>query len=217
MGQRRNKKFIRFFLFVLLVLIILTVRFYEELGEDQKPGDRFYVVKVIDGDTVELTGGDKVRLLSIDTPEKGEPFYDSARTLLESLAIQKLATLTFQNNRRDRYGRILAYLYIDTLFVNKIIIEQGLGYLYLFRQTEKRLPETVELLATQRKAIDERRGIWSLSFSQEPYYIVKSGSFRLHRPGCYSVRELTEGKYRKIYNRFDAFYEGLSPCRNCKP
>ena len=213
----RKKKRLSLFTLILIIAVLIIFRFVEDIDKDSPLKDRFRVTKVIDGDTVELMGGDKVRLLSIDTPEKGELYYQEATDLLKQYTLGKLVDLSYADKRRDKYGRLLAYLYVDSVFVNKMILENGLGYLYLFKDTESKMQTTKELLEAQRNAIDAQIGIWSIIYSPEDYYINKEGSFRLHRPGCNSVKKLIPGKYRKFDNRLDGFKTGLSPCRNCKP
>ena len=213
----RRKKKISLITFILILLALIVIRFVEEIDKDVPLQGRFVVSKVIDGDTFELQGGDKVRLLSIDTPEKGESYYNEAKELLKKYTYGKQVTLTYAETRRDRYGRLLAYVHVDSIFVNKQILENGLGYLYLFKDTESNLKLTKELLSSQQDAIRSQRGIWSMSHSPEDYYLNKDGSFRLHRPGCNSVKKLIPGKYQRFDNRIDGFNTGLSPCRNCKP
>lgn len=211
------KKKLSFITFILLIAVLIIFRFVEDIDQDLPPNNRFRVSKVTDGDTFVLNGGDKVRLLAIDTPEKGERYYKEAKELLQQLTDNKIVTLAYADKRRDKYGRLLAYVYIDSTFVNKVILENGLGYLYLFKDTESDLPRTKELLIAQQKAIEAQIGIWSLQYSSEDFYINKSGSFRLHRPGCNSAQKLVTGRYQKFDNRLDGFKIGLSPCRNCKP
>ncbi len=213
----RKKKKISLITLILFIIALIVFRFVEDIDNDIPLRDRFKVTKVIDGDTIELKGGDRVRLLSIDTPEKGELFYQEAKDLLKKYTLQKQVELSYAEKRRDRYGRLLAYVYVDSVFLNKIILENGLGYLYLFKDTESKRKKTQELLIAQQSAIDASIGIWSLPYSAEAYYINKTGSFRLHRPGCNSVKKLIPGKYRKFESRIDALKTGLSPCRNCKP
>jgi len=212
-----RRKVINWTVVILLVVIILAFRLVEEIGRDKTPDERFIVKRVIDGDTVELLGGDRLRLLAIDTPEKNEPFYDRARLFLESLVLGKTARIEYSERRRDRYGRLLGYLYIDSLFVNKVILENGLGYLYLFDDNDPNSPLVQQLLAAQRRALENKTGLWSLQREAENYYIAANGSFRFHRPGCRSVKNIKPGNYRRLKTREEALYEGLSPCRNCKP
>jgi len=218
-SKRRTKKrrLLIWSLVLLLALLIVAFRLVEEIGQEREPTDRFIVARVQDGDSMELQGGDRLRLRAIDTPEKGQPLFDEATRLLDSLAVGKIADIRFVNQRRDKYGRLLGYLYIDSLFINKIILENGLGYLYLFRDTRLDSPEIRELLDAQRNAIKRGVGLHGLKRAPEDYYIVKQGSFRFHRPGCRAVRDLKPGTFQIFETREEALYEGFSPCRNCKP
>jgi len=215
--QSGRRSAIRWIIIAVLVILILTVRLVEEIGPERSPSDRFVVSKVIDGDTVELLGGDRLRLLSIDTPERDDPLYDEARELLTGLVLGKTADIRFANRRRDRYGRLLGYLYVDSLFVNQIILENGLGYLYLFKDTDLNREETSQLLAAQRRAIDRKVGLWALPREAEEYYLALPNSFRMHRPGCASLKASDKSRCRRFSTRDEGMYEGLSPCRNCCP
>ncbi|MFQ6008614.1 MAG: thermonuclease family protein [Candidatus Zixiibacteriota bacterium] len=202
---------------ILLVALIVAFRLVEQIGFDRRPSDRFIVKKIIDGDTVELLGGDRLRLLSIDTPENGELFFDEACRFLEELSLGKTARIEYAGRRRDKYGRLLGYLYIDSIFVNKAILENGLGFLYLFEDTELERPQIEELFTAQRAAMQARVGIWSIERDQEDYYVAVNGSFRFHRPGCRYIDQLRPGHHRTFHSREEALYKGLSPCRRCKP
>ena len=53
--------------------------------------------------------------------------------MLKQYTLNKLIELKYTDKRRDKYGRLLAYVYVDSIFINKMILENGLGYLYLFK------------------------------------------------------------------------------------
>jgi len=205
------------YLIPLFIILLLLIRFVAEIGFDRAPRERFRVVSIIDGDTVELTGGDRLRLLAIDCPEKGEPFYDSANAYLTQLTLGKVSQVDFSHRRRDGYGRLLGYMYIDSLFINDLIIRNGLANVYLFKDNLSDREKIEKLLEAQNEAIENNRGIWSIKRHPEPYYLAKKNSLRFHRPGCNSVKDLLPGEYIRFDSRLDAFREGLSPCRNCQP
>jgi endonuclease YncB( thermonuclease family) len=105
------------------------------------------VERVIDGDTFVLCSGDIVRLLCVDTPEKGKEGYEEATNFLSDLILYKEVTLTtsnYQGNNTDKYGRLLRWVYIanvtsgEKIFVNKEIFDQGYGELMIIP------PETCE-------------------------------------------------------------------------
>jgi micrococcal nuclease len=214
----RKRRFWGFLLLGLLVILIVGYRFIEDIGPEKEPSDRFGIKRVIDGDTAELTGGDRLRLLSLDTPEKGEKFSEQATALFNRLVSGKPVRIEYAGNRRDRYGRILGYLFVDdTLLVNRTIIDSGLAYLYLFDNAELQRNEVKQMLDAQRSAIARRVGLWSVKRTPEDHYVATEHSFRLHRPWCESVKNLKPGHYRSFQSREEGLALGLSPCRNCKP
>jgi micrococcal nuclease len=83
------------------------------------------VSHVIDGDTIILDTGEKVRLIGIDTPEVGQPCYAAAAAFSASLVLNKKVDLEFDIDRHDLYGRLLAYVYINDIFVNGSLLKAG--------------------------------------------------------------------------------------------
>jgi len=216
-SKRSTRKLLTWSLVLFLAIVIVVVRFVDEIGFDKRPDDRFVITRVIDGDSIELRGGDQLRLLAIDTPEKGERLYDEAKQHLFDLAIGKAARIVYPARRRDKYGRLLGYLYIDSVFVNKSLLEAGLAYLYLFKDDQLESEEVQILLEAQRRAMKMRKGLWSLARHPEEFYVNVVGSFRLHRPGCRSVQNLKPARRIVYKTREEGLALGLSPCRNCKP
>ena len=95
------------------------------------------VVRVIDGDTLELDGGERVRLIGVDTPESVDPrrpvqyFGKEASAFTRRMAQGKRARLEYDRERQDRYQRTLAYVHLeDGTFLNAEIIRQGYGHAY---------------------------------------------------------------------------------------
>lgn len=213
------RRFIQRSLVVLiLICLVLTVRLVEDIGPEWFGDERFVVVKAIDGDTIELVGGDKVRLLAIDAPEKGQPLYEMATEMLASLTEGKRVKLEFSGRRRDKYGRLLGLVFVDdSLMVNRVMLERGLANLYLFKDTDNDSDNFKRLLAAQREAMKNERGIWALEHEPEYYYVSVPGSYRFHRPACQSVSRSGGREHIRYEIRQQAMALGLSPCRNCKP
>ncbi len=164
-----------------------------------------------------MRGGDKLRLANIDATERGSPFYDEATAFLAKMVTGKETRLEFADRRRDKYGRLLGFIYVDSISVSEAILENGLAYLLLFKKSELDRPRIKGLLAAQRWAMDNKVGLFSLTREPESHYIVRHGRFRLHRPGCRTATDLQAGSYRVFQTREEAIYEGHSPCRNCQP
>lgn len=114
------------------------------------------VASVTDGDTVRLSNGDAVRYLGINTPERGQPFYDEARRLNEKLVLGKEVRLEMNGRTRDHYGRLLARIYVGEVLVNARLVAEGLAHVYImdaFDQAE-------EWIQLQKTAQGERKGMW---------------------------------------------------------
>lgn len=86
------------------------------------------IVRVIDGDTVEIEGGERVRLLGIDTPERGQEGFTEASDFLRDLIEGKRVRLERDPDHDDRdfFGRLLRHVYLpDDRNVQVLIIEAG--------------------------------------------------------------------------------------------
>lgn len=135
------------------------------------------VKRAVDGDTLELESGEKVRLIGIDTPEMHESnklYRDAERSRQSIQAIQKLGrqsydftkelvegervSLEFDVERYDKYKRLLAYAYLkDGTFVNAEIVKQGYASLLTFPPNIKYADL---FLSLYQEARDNHRGLW---------------------------------------------------------
>jgi micrococcal nuclease len=137
------------------------------------------VVRVYDGDTIKVANGEKVRLVGIDTPESGENkklFRDAARSGQDIQDIMKMGRrasaftkglldgrrvrLEFDIQQRDKYGRLLAYVYRvdDGLFINAEIVRSGYAYPMTIPPNVRHADEFKALFREARKA---GKGLWA--------------------------------------------------------
>jgi hypothetical protein len=93
--------------------------------------DTWTVIRIIDGDTVEVRRSsttETVRVIGIDTPERGECGFDAASSALAQLVLDREVVLaTGARDDRDRYGRILRYLDVGEVDAGLELIEEGLA------------------------------------------------------------------------------------------
>jgi micrococcal nuclease len=165
-GRRRRSP-----LAILIALLALAAVWLARDGArwitEPPDGQRRRVERVVDGDTLVLDGGERVRLIGVDTPETVHPerpverFGKEASEFTRRMAEGRAVRLEFDSagaGRTDRYGRTLAYVYLeDGTFLNAEIIRQGYGFAYTrfpFRYLE-------EFRRLEHEARADRRGLWA--------------------------------------------------------
>lgn len=113
-----------------VALIILNYPFLDHISEKFfSLREEVVIDRVIDGDTIEANKT-IIRLLGINTPEKGEPFYEEAKLFLESRILNKTVQLEFIGERYDKYNRTLAYIFLDNVNINAEIVKNGFANYY---------------------------------------------------------------------------------------
>ena len=186
-------------------------------GDNLEGSSRFLVMKIVDGDTVFLRGGDQLRLANVDAPERGEPFYDEARQKLSQLCLGREVRLEFSGSRRDKYDRLVAACYVDSIFLGEELVRSGLAYVFLFKKSDYERPAIQRLLDAQREAVAAHVGMHSLTRVAEDYYPGIKGRFRFHRPGCRMLAKSNPDRIERFPDREQPLLLGLSPCRRCCP
>lgn len=203
---------------ILLALLLLTSLLFTIASVDAT-----LVKRVVDGDTIELAEGTKVRYLGIDTPEAVHPskpvefMGKEASELNRQLVEGKDVRLEFDVQRTDKYGRTLAYVYVDTIFVNAELVKRGFAQVLT-------IPPNVKysdvFLRLQREARELKTGLWndtarvawrSPSPDTDPkkLYITRTGK-RYHQGNCkYLAKSAIEITLK------EAKEKGYTPCLVC--
>ena len=177
----------------------------------------FWVKRVNDGDTIVLNDNRCLRYIGINTPEiehgekKAEPFGYKAKRFNQSLVFKKKVRVEFDKERRDQYGRWLAYVFLqDGTFINKKILERGYGF-FLPRYPNSKYH--LVLLNAQRKAMSGKKGIWHHWKEKGEGYVGNKKSKRFHLKTCRFGNAILDKVY--FSNRWDAFWKGYAPCKKC--
>ena len=124
----------------------------------------YRVDRVVDGDTVRLTNGEKVRLIGVNTPElkrddrPAEPLADVSTQFLDQLLIDRQIFIREGEKNRDRYGRLLAYVYTGAgKSAEQALLENGLGFVVAIPPN---LGLVVCLQAAEAVARSKKLGVW---------------------------------------------------------
>lgn len=191
------------------------------------------VIRVVDGDTVEVNiqgTKEKVRLIGVDTPETvhptigEEPYGREASDFTKEKLTDQTVELEFDVEERDRYGRLLAYVWLDGEMFNEVLLSDGYAQIATYPPNVR----YVERFQTaQQEAREAERGLWGV-IDEEPVtaqkerlessnWLGNANSKKFHYPDC------QHGQKTKSYNQvwFDSRQEaidaGYEPCGSCKP
>jgi micrococcal nuclease len=207
-----------------LLLLAWLVALLPACGQAPGPPREAKVTRVIDGDTAVLEGGARVRFLGIDAPEMerdGRPadfLAHQSKDYVAGLIQGKMVRLEYDRERYDRYGRLLAYLFLpDGAMVNLAVVRQGLARVYA-HSPNVRYQEALN--AAQREAMAAGRGLWQKPLAQqqkETYYLGNKNSLRVHRPNCPMAARIKPANRVRFNSLQEAYSQGYSPCRSCKP
>ena len=206
---------------VTTVLTLLVASFIVFFLSHNVYAKDYVVKKVIDGDTIQLDTGETVRYLGIDTPEVfrkegGAEFYAREATRYnKKLVFMKKIKLEFDVEKKDQYGRLLAYVFVKDVFVNAELVRHGYAKAYI-------KPPNIKykdlLLANQKKAMDEDKGLWQeKKRDTETSYIGNKRTYTLHRPSCSLSNKISDKNKIIFRNRMDAIKIGYTLCKQCKP
>ncbi len=167
-------------------------------------GEIVRVHRVVDGDTVEAWPGIKIRYIGVDTPETRHPrrpvecYGKEAAAANRRMVEGKKVLLVPDTITMDPYGRILRYVYLldgnggPAVFVNEELIARGLGRARLYPPNTR---EKRRLMAAERKARRNRRGIWSLPpkrprGKRRNMVLADRRKRTYHRPGTQAYEDL---------------------------
>ena len=121
------------------------------------------VAAVIDGDTIELVGGQRVRLVQIDTPEKHDECYGDAASALTRRLLPAGTKVRIEQDpgldQVDRYQRKLAYVWKGDEDVNVTLVREGAAGVWFYGGKQGRHAKA--LLQATEQARSERRGLWA--------------------------------------------------------
>ena len=136
-----------------------TYQSYQESQSEKLP-DKPIVTRIIDGDNVELNTGESVRLYGVNCPEKNKPLSQDAIDLTTKLALNQEIRIEYQPNyKKDRWGRILGYVFIGDSHLNEELVKSGFCEVVIYEKRAKLIYQD-ELLQAQEQAKQEKLGRW---------------------------------------------------------
>jgi len=177
------------------------------------------VQRAIDGDTVELSGGERLRYAGINSLElhtesgRPEPFALEAYQRNKELTEGKSFCLEKAERERDRYGRLLGELYFSNgTSVSEILVSEGLALVCYYEGSGKFFEK---YLSVQQRALTQGKGLFSYVKrpSSKVNFIGNKNSRRFHHPACKEGKSI---KRKVIFKDLEeALRAGYCPSREC--
>ncbi|MFH0929610.1 MAG: thermonuclease family protein [Candidatus Aenigmatarchaeota archaeon] len=135
--------------FIILAIAFVTTNYMEQYKEQR-------VTDIIDGDTIKI-GYNSIRLIGIDAPETNEQCYEEAKEMLEDLVKHELVRLEKDTKDKDDYGRLLRYVYVNDILVNKEMVRLGLAK---FNEMQPNTKYSEIILEAENNAKNAGRCLW---------------------------------------------------------
>jgi len=174
---------------------------------------------VNDGDTIVLTNGKRVRYIGINSPEidhdkqRAQPYGYAAKTFNRQMVLNRNIRLEFDRERHDRYGRVLAYIFLpDGIFLNEYMLQEGYAF-FLFHKPN--LKYNQRLLNAQQEAMKAGKGLWNNWSEPRKRYVGNRNSRRFHMASCPHARKIKQSNRTHFSTKWDAFKEGYAPAGGC--
>jgi micrococcal nuclease len=138
-----------------------------------EPNGLAKVIRVVDGDTVEIENGKRLRLIGIDAPEKGDCYFQEATNKVKELLEGQEVVLEKDVSEIDRYGRLLRYIWRGEILINEQLVKEGYASSYAYPPDIKYQDR---IISVQEEARDGGRGMWSACDLQTSNAITQSAS-----------------------------------------
>ena len=174
---------------------------------------------VNDGDTIVLTDGKRVRYIGINSPEidhdkqRAQPFGYAARTFNKQMVLNRKVRLEFDLERHDRYGRLLAYIFLpEKIFLNEEMLQKGYAF-FLFHKPN--LKYNQRLLKAQQEAMKAKKGLWNNWSEPKKRYVGNQNPRRFHMESCPNARKIKRNNRIHFSTKWDAFMDGYAPAGGC--
>ena len=117
---------------LIIALVIINYNWIDNaLDNFLNTDEQVHVDRIIDGDTIE-SNSTSIRLLGINTPERGELYYEEAKEFLENEILNQTVALKYGKERYDKYDRTLAYVFFNNQNINLKLVENGLANYYFY-------------------------------------------------------------------------------------
>lgn len=150
---------LRLLIFVMIIfgLALISIYYPEFNANVIYEKEEVFVLRVIDGDTIETSSG-RIRLLGVNTPEKGQAYSEEAKDFLGNFVNESVEILRDVEDL-DKYERKLRYVFYDGQLINSLILERGLGTSFMLDD----LNYESKLIRAEEQGMANEENLWAIS------------------------------------------------------
>ena len=179
--------------------------------------------QVVDGDTIYLDNGEKVRFVGVNTPERGVEGYIASKNFVQKLCLNKEVGIDIDDAKHnDKYGRTLGVVIVDGKNVNEMLLKEGLAEVmyippsefspYNWANDSTHIPNSYSTYSNTHTQDSS-----SSASSDSGSYIGNSNTGKFHELSCKWGQKISEHNKVTFNNRNDAICQGYQPCKVCNP
>ena len=181
---------------------------------------------VTDGDTIEVDGLGKIRLVGVNTPERGVTGYICSKRFVQKLCLDKEVSLDIDDSKyTDRYGRYLAVVIVDGKNLNEMLLKENLAEIMYMPPSEFYPYDWASgsTTSSSHSSSSSSSNIGSAlsssltsSSSGSASFIASANSHKFHYPNCRWGKKISEKNKVTFNSRSDAISQGYEPCKVCQ-
>lgn len=227
--RKRQKTSLLSIIIIIAALCYFAPQYWQQATlnqpEEELANGSYRVIRVVDGDTIVISylgKEEKVRLIGVDTPEsvhsdasKNTPYGKIASDYTKAQLTDKTIQLEFDVQERDKYGRLLAYVYVDGKMYNKTLLEEGHAKVATFPPNVKYAEEFQRL---EQQAQKEQVGMWQdYVVKTDGNIIGNKNSQKYHQVDCQGAKKINSHNKVWFDTEEEAAAAGYQPCSICMP
>ncbi|MBQ2613058.1 MAG: thermonuclease family protein [Methanobrevibacter sp.] len=183
-----------------------------------KPEAKGLCTHVADGDTITVEGVGKVRLVGVNTPEKGVSGSDASTFFTKKLCLNREVNLDIDDSKHtDKYGRTLAVVIVDGKNLNEMLLKEGLAEIMYMPPSEFYPYDWAGDNTHVASQTSASKNTSSSPTNDAGTYIGNTNSHKFHHPSCKYGVKISEKNKITFSSRDEAINKGYAPCNICNP
>lgn len=184
-----------------------------------KVEEKSVCTKVVDGDTIYLENGDKVRFVGVNTPERGVEGYIASKNFVQKLCLNKEVGIDIDDSKHsDKYGRTLGVVIVGGKNVNEMLLKEGLAEVMYIPPSEFNPYNWADASTHVPNSYSSySNSVTSDSSTDSGSYVGNSNTGKFHEFSCRWGQKISEHNKVTFNSRNEAISQGYQPCKVCNP